>query len=148
MPPSSCPNNRHKLLGGDRTDVCLQGCAGLWEWDLGPIPPEGQRGGLRATWCPCCETGEGKKGQGCLVPQQVTRAGGSLQSKPQVTEVWCASASTLQQRSLPQLKDSPCSTLTPSLFPFLRDPLFSSSPLSSHSGALLLPPTLPVPLQE
>lgn len=57
------------------------------------------------------------------VPQQVTRADGSLQSNLQVTEAWCASASTPQQRSLPRLKDSPCSALTPSLSPFLRDPL-------------------------
>ena len=145
MPPSSLPNNWHKLLAG--TDFCLLGCAGLWEQDLRSRPQDRRRGGLRATWCPCCEKGEGEKGQGCRVPQHITKAGSSLQKKPQVTEAWRASALTPQQRSLPQLKDSPCSAPAPSLFPLLRDPLSSSSPLSSHSGALLLPPALLVPFQ-
>lgn len=94
---------------------------GVWEQDFGP--QGGRRGGLCAA---CCEKGEGDKGQGLLVPQQITRADGSLQGKPQVREVWCSPASAKESACL---GDSPCSALTP--FPFPREPLSPSNPFSS-----------------
>lgn len=106
VPSSSLPSNWLRLLG-EQTSAC-QAMPGFGS-TISDTDPKGR---------PLCNlvslTRErGRVRKGCLVPQQITGAGSSLQSKPHVAQ--CVPASTLQQRSMPQLKDSPCS---PPLPPF------------------------------